>query len=514
MGKALKKLESEHNENLFSSTSLKVQSTYTQELVIALCGPIGSPLPKVGEELKRILENRLGYECKVIKLSKIIEQRAGTADKSSAFNRVQDLINKGDELRKRHGNSILADLAIAEIAYGREKDKLLTVDKKIESRRICHIIDSIKNQEELEALKSVYRDMLYFVGIFSPLLIREQNLKSKGMALAEVYQLIDRDSGEEMANGQTVRETFPLSDFFLRVDSGSVPQLKIKLDRFLNIIFGIEIPTPSVDETAMYLAAAAAANSACLSRQVGASITNKDGEVIAVGWNDVPKAGGNLYQYSPSDPISGNDKRCLHMDGGVCFNHKEKEEITQEIAIELEKKGLISKNDQTKVMKVIKESKIKNLIEFSRSIHAEMHAIIIGSQIAGDTVRGGKLYCTTYPCHSCARHIIAAGINEVYYIEPYRKSLAIKLHSDAITETESETKKVRILSFDGVAPSRYLKLFTMKPDTRKESDGKKKYIDPKKALPLDEVTLASLPALEGIVVKNLTDAKIIEATIQ
>lgn len=514
MGKALKKLESEHNEDLFSTTSLKVQSTYTQELVIALCGPIGSPLPKVSEELKRILESRFGYKCQVIKLSKLIEERAGKADNSSSFKRIQDLINKGDELRKLYGNSILADLAIAQIAYGRETDKQQTADKKIESRRICHIIDSIKNQEELEALKSVYRDMLYFMGIFSPLSSREQNLKNKGMTLAEVYKLIDRDSGEETAHGQTVRDTFPLSDFFLRVDSGSGPQLKAKLDRFLNIIFGIDIPTPSADETAMYLAAAAAANSACMSRQVGAAITNKIGEVIAVGWNDVPKAGGNLYQYSPSDQTSENDKRCLHLDAERCFNNIEKEEITKQIAITLKEKGLIQSDDQAKVIQAIQSSKIKDLIEFSRSIHAEMHAMIIGSQIAGDKVRGGKLYCTTYPCHACARHIIAAGIDEVYYIEPYRKSLAIKLHEDAITETESEIKKVRILSFDGVAPSRYLKLFTMKPDSRKESDGKKKYIDPKKALPLDEVTLASLPALEGIVVKNLTDAKIIEATIQ
>lgn len=39
---------------------------------------------------------------------------------------------------------------------------------------------------------------------------------------------------------------------------------------------------------------------------------------------------------------------------------------------------------------------------------------------------------TTFPCHYCARHIVAAGIYEVQYIEPYPKSKALQLHADAI----------------------------------------------------------------------------------
>ena len=74
-----------------------------------------------------------------------------------------------------------------------------------------------------------------------------------------------------------------------------------------------------------------------------------------------------------------------------------------------------------------------------------MHAIISGSQLSGSKMINGKLFCTTYPCHNCARHIIVAGIKEVYYIEPYVKSLCLTLHDDAITEDENSTEKVRIL---------------------------------------------------------------------
>jgi deoxycytidylate deaminase len=170
---------------------------------------------------------------------------------------------------------------------------------------------------------------------------------------------------------------------------------------------------------------------------------------------------------------------------------------------------VIDEKDKSEAVNiVIGSTKVKDLIEFSRSIHAEMHAILTAGRLAGDKIKGGKLFITTYPCHSCARHIIAAGITEVYYIEPYRKSLATKLHSDAITEDESDEKKVRLLPYDGVSPSRYLKLFRVPQDSRKK-DGKMIEIDPKTAAPRFDKTMEALPALEALIVRGLAEKKII-----
>lgn len=492
------------NFGLFSSSPKKIQATHTEELVIALCGPIGSPIPNVSKIIKQLLESRFDYKCNIIKLSKIIEKYASPEKYESSFDRIKKLIAQGDKLRLDNANSILADLAIFDIASDRETEMKSSKEAVFTSRRVCHIVDSIKNQEELEALKLVYRDMLYFIGVFSPLSTRIENLKEQGIPLPKIYELIDQDSGEEFDYGQTVRNTFPLADFFLRVDSDSEPPIKLKLERFFDIIFGIEIYTPTFGETAMHLAASASGNSACLSRQVGAALTDKHGKLISVGWNDVPKSGGNLYQYShDDDPLSKEDKRCMHMLGGQCFNDSEKNKISNDILSELTKENLIDTANRSDIAKILNSSKIGDLIEFSRAIHAEMHAIIIGSQSSGERVIDGKLYCTTYPCHSCARHIIAAGINEVYYIEPYRKSLAVRLHKDDITEDETDKNKVRILLFDGIAPSCYSKLFKMKTDSRKNSVGKRPVVNPKKAFPIYEVTLESLPALEKIVLENL-----------
>ena len=488
-----------------------ILSSHTGELVIALCGPIGSPLHKVASALKSRLEDDFAYEsCEIIRLSALIEKYGRKAPDQSRFGRIKALIDTGDELREKYGSGILAELAVNQIAIERNKAKAASGADRFLPRRVCHIIDSIKNQEELDVLRLVYRDMLYFVGVYSPLPARVITLEKEGIGQAEIFTLIDRDSGEELAYGQTVRETFPLADFFIRIDTDTDSQIRAKVERIIELILGTKVMTPNSAETAMYAAASAAGNSACLSRQVGAAVCDKEGKILAVGWNDVPKFEGDLYVADQSDPTSEKDKRCWNLEGGVCFNDQEKRLLSDLLISELVQKKIIGEGDKKKASGIVVGStKVKDLIEFSRSIHAEMHALLTAGRLSGDKIKGGKLYCTTYPCHSCARHIIAAGISEVYYIEPYRKSLATKLHSDAITENESDKNKVRLLPYDGVAPARYLKLFRVPQNSRK-AGGKMVQVDPRTATPRFDKTLAALPELEALVVKGLTEKKIIQ----
>lgn len=102
---------------------------------------------------------------------------------------------------------------------------------------------------------------------------------------------------------------------------------------------------------------------------------------------------------------------------------------------------------------------VKDLIEYSRSIHAEMEAIVSAARSGKPGIVGGTLYTTTFPCHNCARHIVAAGISKVYYVEPYAKSLALELHSDSIGVVEGEKGKCAFLQYEGIGPDSVLKLF-------------------------------------------------------
>lgn len=497
------------------TASERISETYTPELIIALCGPIGTGIHRVGELLKATIEEKYAYECNIISLSSFIKEYGDNCNDvgtKSAYEYKTLLIDEGNKLREKHGAAILAELAINRIAVDRNSVQNIqpgNEDKAIhEPQRKCYIIDSLKNQAELDILKLVYRDIVYVFGVYSPDNVRNKSMTDSQMSNKEISDLFERDADEHLKHGQMVKQIFNQADFFLRIDSNLDADITSRLIRYLNLMFGHDIVTPTADENAMYLAVSAAGNSACLSRQVGAAITDKNGEIISVGWNDVPKYGGNLYQSVNSDRPGAHDFRCANIEGGKCFNDERKELITNELVKDLIKGGAIEETQKEKVKAVIGKSKIRDIIEFSRAIHAEMHAIIIGSQLAGEKLKNGRLYCTTYPCHNCARHIIVAGIKEVYYIEPYSKSLAITLHSDALTESD-EKNKVAIKMFDGVAPSRYLELFKLRTGIRKEN-GKKKVTPAKNSQPKFTLSLEALPTLESIVVRTLTDRKILK----
>lgn len=404
-------------------------------------------------------------------------------------------------MRRNYGFSVLAELAVHEIRVDRELHARDPDTGQYLPRRACHIVDSIKNQHELELLRTVYREALHVVGVFAPVSAREQALRAHGLDNTAIAQLMDRDSGEELDEGQTVQETFPQCDFFLRMDSNTDTQLRGRVERFLHLILGTQIITPTRAETAMYAAASAASNSACLSRQVGAAVTDQEGEILAIGWNDVPRAFGDLYVTDQDASTHGNHNlRCWNF-GGKCCNDEEKDVLAAHVVDALG--PLVSdSNREAAIRSVMGNKKLRGLIEFSRSIHAEMHAILTALRQKGDRVRGGRIYVTTYPCHSCARHIIAAGISEVYYIEPYKKSLATRLHGDAMTESEEAVDKVRLLPYDGVAPTRFLSLFKMKRDSRKHN-GKVIRMAPDRGTPKVEKSLEALPALEALVVESL-----------
>lgn len=127
---------------------------------------------------------------------------------------------------------------------------------------------------------------------------------------------------------------------------------------------------------------------------------------------------------------------------------------------------------------LFKDLRVSNLIEFGRVVHAEMNAISTAARL-GVAIGGGTVYSTTYPCHMCARHIIASGIARVVYIEPYPKSMTEELYGEIVAvDVEPNAKDaggagtLRTVSFEpfeGVAPSLYRDLFQAGP--RKDQHG-------------------------------------------
>src|SRR5690606_14932011 len=101
---------------------------------------------------------------------------------------------------------------------------------------------------------------------------------------------------------------------------------------------------------------------------------------------------------------------------------------------------------------------ITDLTEYGRVVHAEMCAICDAARL-GRSIKGATLYCTTFPCHNCTKHVLAAGLSKVVYMEPYPKSKAKELHENEIEIEQESADRVAFLPFLGISPYRYRDIF-------------------------------------------------------
>jgi len=344
--------------------------------------------------------------------------------------------------------------------------------------------------------------LFWTIGVFAPEAVRRERLSEKGSDKPTVEKVIEIDEEEGPKHGQRVRDTIQEADFFIRNDKNNKDGLKRSIERYLDLIFNTKLITPNQDETAMYNAAAAAAGSGCLSRQVGAAIYSKDGELLSKGRNDVPKSGGGLYCAEDFD----EDHRCHKWGENKCHNDTRKDRLYLEIYKVIQDYLAQGKGIEfEEVRTALKSTDVKNLIEFSRAVHAEMDAILAVARTNKSGLVGGTLYCTTFPCHSCARHIVASGLSRVVYIEPYPKSLALTLHKDAIATQENENEKVLFVQYEGVAPKNMLRMFKQRQNRKK--DGKAVVIKPKTAKPVSRSPLDGYARREQIIVSKLLNVE-------
>lgn len=447
------------------------------EIVIGLVGAIGTNFRHVTEILTTRFRN-LGYEVQVLKISTdVIESLLGDETDAQtdehSFDRIKRLMDAGNDARKNHPD-MLALGAISKIHQQRGG----TIP--LEPRKVV-IIDSLKHPAEVARFRDVYHNGFYLLGVHSEKARRLEVLTDDlNMAEKQAETLIERDKAESLKNGQQVTKTFHLADFFVRID-GNDDQLKNSLVRIVNILFGHPYETPTFDEYAMFMSFAASLRSSDLSRQVGAVIT-KSKVIVATGANDCPAFGGGLY-WPQIDPTTGKISNEPHgrdcaSERGFDSNKTEQEKIINSIlkdassSIEqsIKEDTTLSNDARSKLLEIVNQnissalesSRVRDLTEFGRVVHAEMEALLSCARLSIDT-QDATLYCTTFPCHNCAKHIVAAGLSRVVYIEPYQKSKAEEFHPDSIClGFEESDDKVDFQPFVGVGPRRFFDLFSMK----------------------------------------------------
>jgi deoxycytidylate deaminase len=474
------------------------------ELIFGLVAPIGVDLDLVTEALTDML-GEMHYETvsEPFRLTRLMREVPIPLPLRRApyVESIKDRINYANRLRQELGDTVLAALAISAIRTYRLEERLrlqaegLTGTKKetkpspVEREEEAplpnraYIIRQFKRPEEIGLMRRVYGQQFILVSAYTPIRLRRRRIaelerESRGGLISSVdaqnlaHALVAQDLLEDQdRHGQNVRDAFPLGDVF--IDATSRATCEDTLRRFVQLLFGSNEITPSRDEYAMYMAKSASLRSSDLSRQVGAAIFRTSGEVTSLGCNEVPKAGGGTYwsdaENDGRDFVQGQDpndraKREILVD--LLDRLKKAKHLSQEL-LKLDSTYDVAKlllNDTG--LGSVAESRLMDLIEFGRIVHAEMSALCDAAR-KGVPIEGATLFCTTFPCHLCTKAIVAAGIRRVVYLEPYPKSHASNLHDDAIdVEEVGQSVKVSFEAFIGVSPYRYRNLF---------EKGKRKY---------------------------------------
>lgn len=394
-------------------------------------------------------------------------------------------MSRGNELRNHYtrGDAVVTKLIDQIIEYRKAECEKSGEYNPIEIgplSQTVHIIKSLKHPVEIELLRNIYSVGFYLVGVTSSTDSRKEYLSSIMNIMDEehIKELIKRDDFEETEQtyGQNTRAVYQQSDIFIDIDK-SLFTIASELKRFVSLIFGTPKESTTQEEHAMFMAHAAALRSADLSRQVGAVIVSKEGDILSTGANDVPKFGGG--QYWPGE----DDMRDINREEGDA-NEEKKNDIIVKVMKKFEDEWKRLSSEQAPQNQIpwpwadkseaelakegksfLKGSGISDLTEYGRAVHAEMEALMSCTR-NGIPVRGATLFTTTYPCHNCAKHIVAAGIKRVVYIEPYPKSYATLSHGDAITtdaslDASEVQRKVIFQPFSGIGPRRYLDMFSM-----------------------------------------------------
>jgi deoxycytidylate deaminase len=464
-------------------------ATARPELVVALVSAIGTDMEGVETALQEAF-GRVGYHTSDVRLSELLDQLVPFqnlahveedqryAEHMTAGTSLRNQLTRGDAL------AILAVGAIREIRQSQGGSPNESLDEW------AYILRSLKHPDEVGTLRRLYGPGLLVVSAYCPREKRLSDLATRIARSRHAFQsdqyradaeiLVQRDLAErDEPFGQNVRDTFPLGDVF--VDASDPGGLRGATNRFVELVFSNTFHTPNRDEYGMFHARAAALRSASLARQVGSVVATSQGDIVAVGANEVPRAGGGLYW--PGDPDDARDfnlgedssdvmRRALVTD--VIHRMRDAGWLSEE-RMNQSVENLVEEALRRGAGSLMSGSHVMNIIEFNRAVHAEMAALVDAAR-RGVSVAGNTLYSSTFPCHDCAKHIVAAGIKRVVYIEPYPKSLAPDLYLDSISVDGEQPDVVSFEPFVGVAPVRYMELFEM--TQRKEVGGKVRVWDP------------------------------------
>jgi deoxycytidylate deaminase len=195
---------------------------------------------------------------------------------------------------------------------------------------------------------------------------------------------------------------------------------KMQLLKYISLISHPGLIPPSPEERCMQMAYTAKHNSGCISRHVGAAITDENYSIKAIGWNNTPSGQVPCSLRNTEDLLE-------HKNDITSFTTYENTDTKFSMALADNFRSQIKKNKENLkgrnvcfCFKDVKNSCSdgKNQVH-TRSLHAEENAFLQIAKYGGGGIENGKLFTTASPCELCAKKAYQLGIKVIYFIDPY-----------------------------------------------------------------------------------------------
>ena len=351
-------------------------------------------------------------------------------------------------------------------------NKLIKGHKR--ENNICKVvIDSLRNPLEIMYLKERY-SAFYMMAVnrneidLDAKLYGKLNNKKLFKEIKEIDKIEYKGGSDTEFYKQNVSECIQKADIHISYlsenqakdfNKGNItngnntsPKFSVysQILKFVSLIEQPGIITPSPEERSMQIAYTAKYNSGCISRQVGAVITDENYSIKAVGWNNTPEGQTPCLLRNANDLIEGKDQTAF---SDYEKTNKEFNQLFTKKYKKINNKNLKGRNVSfcfKCIQNSIKEG--KNQVH-TRSLHAEESAFLQITKYGGQGIKGGKLFTTASPCELCSKKAYQLGISVIYYIDPYPG-----IATDHILYSGNKPKELRL--FHGAIGSAYHKLYS------------------------------------------------------
>lgn len=309
-----------------------------------------------------------------------------------------------------------------------------TIEKVIMSARFvskknnvpCYIaVDAIRNPYEAIFLKQRHAEF-YLISVNTNNQNRLAHLRSSHKISEQQIEELDKKeypvklTGYDRYISQNIQKCIEIADIHInnpRTDLFGHNELRCQLAWYVSLMLHSGLVMPTSTESCMQIAYSVKKNSGCISRQVGAVVTDKNFAIKAVGWNNTAQGQVPCLLRSAEDLLNGFDEEAYSF---YEKNDSKFRAVIEHKFIKLVNADLPHGRNLSFCFKDIQNEVDgeKNQVH-TRSLHAEENAFLQISKYGGQPLIGGVLFTTASPCELCAKKAYQLGISQVFYIDPY-----------------------------------------------------------------------------------------------